>query len=211
MSAEVQMVTVNGQRFPWIQGHGLDPEAVLELTRFIWGYAWRYRIAGLQSGYTPEDLAQEGFVGALEAARRFQNRPGGKFMSYAAPYIHGRIVRLFGRADVKTPPPEHVSMDTAAEGEAFALAQPGDSDPAADYESAERVATARAILGQLPRVVALILLLFYTMDHAANKGISRCGAIGKALGLAYKTVSNRHFDGIRAARAVAQKLNIYAA
>ncbi|KRU24041.1 RNA polymerase sigma-70 factor [Clostridium sporogenes] len=44
--------------------------------------------------YSYEDLFQEGYVGLMKAANRFDSTRGAKFSTYAYPYVDGQILRM---------------------------------------------------------------------------------------------------------------------
>jgi RNA polymerase sigma factor (sigma-70 family) len=48
-------------------------------------------------GVPVEDLFQEGFIGLMEAAKRFDPDKGNRFSSYAVPYIRGYMLTLIGK------------------------------------------------------------------------------------------------------------------
>lgn len=86
-----QVIPMNGRMYRWNALEGLDPEICLEVEGYIrkraWGYALRTRLAGLEV----EDLVQEGWAGALRAARRFNLQAGAKYLTYAAPWIEAAM------------------------------------------------------------------------------------------------------------------------
>lgn len=67
-----------------------DPPAVRpeDYLRLVEAIARDYRAPGMDS----EDLVQEGYVGLLEAARRFDTARGSGFRSFAEPRIRGAIL-----------------------------------------------------------------------------------------------------------------------
>ncbi len=97
------LIRIQGRDYTWEPGQGLDPEAVLTLTRFIWREALRYAGPGAKVGLTVEDLVQEGRHGALVAARRFDPEKGQRFITYAVWWIRCRLLEALRKHVVTIP------------------------------------------------------------------------------------------------------------
>ena len=96
-------ITVQGQPYVWSPEEGLDPQVVLTVHRFIWREALRYEATGRRIGLEVQDLVQEGQQGALIAARRFDPAKSQRFITYAAWWIHARILDALRRPMVHIP------------------------------------------------------------------------------------------------------------
>lgn len=88
-TAEILPVTVQvgGRSFLWTPGTGLDPAVVEACVPFVAREANRLRGVARSRGLSTEDLIQDGCVGLLEAARRFDPLRGTTFLTYACWWV----------------------------------------------------------------------------------------------------------------------------
>lgn len=165
------MIEDRGSRWAWSPEEGLDPQIVQTVDAFIWKLANRYSRLGHRSGLTLEDLVQEGRVGALEAARKFnpQLGEGCTFLTFAWWSIRNHLQGAIRTGvDVGLPRRDYVArirtgqdlpqvlhLDHHLFGDAQAptlgetLADPG--DPRETVESQHLQQVVQAALGRLPR------------------------------------------------------------
>ena len=97
------LITVQGRAYIWTPEAGLDPQVALTVHRFVWREALRYEATGRRIGLEIHDLVQEGLQGALIAARRFDPAKGQRYITYAAWWIHARILDALRRSMVHVP------------------------------------------------------------------------------------------------------------
>jgi RNA polymerase sigma factor (sigma-70 family) len=97
------LVQIEGRDFVWTPEEGLDAEAVMTVDRFIWWKAHTLRRTAAQAGLSMDDLAQEGRLGALRAAKRFIPNDNNNFLSFACYHIMQRMHDALGLRDVYVP------------------------------------------------------------------------------------------------------------
>ena len=178
-------VLVNQASYACSGGEGLDGAAVLELDHFIYREGYRLLEAYPHSDLDIEDLLQEGRIGALGAARRFDPTRKVKFLTYAAFSISAAMREAIGRGTIRTPRgARRVSMvyldaplqeDEDGSREAFTQLDP--YDLGAEAERRDLLARVLACVRQLPERPGAMLLR-YAQDEslaaiAKDLGISR--------------------------------------
>lgn len=102
------LVTVGKAAFVWTPMGGLDPAAVLQLEGWITAKAARMRYVAAKAGYAIEDLVQEGRLGALEAARKYDpfhvgedgQLSGCGFLTFAKFTMLHRMLDVLRRGDL---------------------------------------------------------------------------------------------------------------
>ena len=97
------LVHIEGRDFTWTPEEGLDTEVVMTVDRFIWWKANALRRPAAQAGLSVDDLAQEGRLGALRAAKRFIPNDNNKFLSFACFHIMERMHTAIGAHEVYQP------------------------------------------------------------------------------------------------------------
>lgn len=100
-TAPVQ-VEVAGQLFWWRPGEGLDPAVVETVKGWVWREARKFEFI-CSSNFTLEDLAQEGFVGALVGAQRFNPNKNVKYLTYAAFWVRQALLEASKVTHVRIP------------------------------------------------------------------------------------------------------------
>lgn len=76
-------VTINQERL-WLKNKGIVYKMI--------------RRKGLKDSDMEDDLAQQGFIGLINAATKYEIGCGVKFLSYAIPFINGAMFRYMGTA-----------------------------------------------------------------------------------------------------------------
>lgn len=104
------LVEVDGTHYFWSPETGLDPAAVDSIHRFICKRAKRLENLGAARGLSVADLIQEGRVGALEAARRFDATQGNAYITYAAFWIKQAQLQALRLGAVHVPTRRHDEM-----------------------------------------------------------------------------------------------------
>ena len=108
-------ITVHGQAFLWRAGTGLDPDAALALRGYIVGKARRFHAAVGDQGLDMDDLIQEGLMGALEAARRFDPAHGNGFLAYASFWVQRNLHAAINKGLVHMP--ERARLQSLVDGD----------------------------------------------------------------------------------------------
>jgi RNA polymerase sigma factor (sigma-70 family) len=85
---------VNGKNFEINEEDGLDPNTALAIEYLIIKLAKPYMGVARCLGYERGDLVQEGFIGALEAAKTFRPDGGASYPTWAAYKILEKIRHL---------------------------------------------------------------------------------------------------------------------
>lgn len=98
-----RLIQIQGTEYVWTPGEGLEPEAVQEVDLFIWQQANRLRIPALKAGVSLDDLVQEGRLGALRAAQKYDPGKGANFLTYASWWIRQRMLEALSNGDVSIP------------------------------------------------------------------------------------------------------------
>ena len=96
-------VTVNKKEFSYTLETGLNPKAVLQLDAFIHREALKFLHSYPFSSLDLEDLIQEGRLGAIYAAKRFNPTRGVQFITFAAFYVRSRMREAIGEGVIHTP------------------------------------------------------------------------------------------------------------
>ncbi len=98
-----RVVAMNGRGYAWDAAKGLDPSVALEVEGFIRKKAWGYTHRGALAGLEFEDLVQEGWTGALKAAKKFNPEAGANYLTYAAWWIDAAMKEALSRPIIRTP------------------------------------------------------------------------------------------------------------
>jgi RNA polymerase sigma factor (sigma-70 family) len=96
-------VLIQGKMYAWDPKQGLDPAAIPTVSGYIHQEAFKLERLALKSGHTVDDLIQEGHIGALMAARKFDPCQGLNFLSYASPWIRAYMLATVRRGIVVVP------------------------------------------------------------------------------------------------------------
>lgn len=161
-------------------------EAVNELAtrnlRFVVAMARRYR----DRGVSVADLVNEGNVGLLRAARRYDERRGVRFVTYAAWWVRQSILEALRRQGELVPAPRsagtrrrrraYVFLDAASPdgGRRAVLDRLGDARGASADRKAEEGALRELIercMATLPEREARVLRRYYGLDGAPAAGL----------------------------------------
>lgn len=186
-----------------------DEAALAELVsrnlRFVVSVARRYRGRGLSLS----DLVNEGNVGMIRAARRFDGDRGVRFVTYAAWWIRQAILEALTRRRESAEPPAPsapsrrvVRLSLDAPDPAGASLAERTPDPGAEPPDApvHRRALRRAVsrsLASLPEREARVLELYYGLDGGAPRDL---GTVASRLDVSRSRVRQLRDQGLRRLR-----------
>lgn len=97
------LVEVQGRFYVWSPEEGLDPAVVLTVRGYIYQQALRLAGPAHGLGLSLDDLIQEGNLGALMAARRFDPARGVRFLTYAGWWVKQRMLYVLGKDTISIP------------------------------------------------------------------------------------------------------------
>lgn len=97
------LVEIQGRPYVWSPEEGLDPAAVLTVKGYIYKQALRLAGPAYGLGLSLDDLVQEGHLGALMAARRFDPTRGVRFLTYAGWWVKQRMMAALGQDTIFIP------------------------------------------------------------------------------------------------------------
>lgn len=183
--------------------HDGDEGALEELVsrnlRFVVSVARRYRGRGLSLS----DLVNEGNLGMIRAARRFDGERGVRFVTYASWWIRQAILEALARRDTVEPPAEkssgsgrRLSLDASEPGGATLAertADPGAEPPDAPVQ---RRALRRAVersLQSIPGREAEVLRLYFGLGGTESRTL---GAISRELSVSRSRVRQLRDRGL---------------
>jgi RNA polymerase sigma factor (sigma-70 family) len=181
------LVPIQGRDYLWTPEQGLDPEAIQTVDLWIWRGANRLRQVAARCGLSVDDLAQEGRLGALRAARDYDPARGAKFLTYAYYWIRHYMLSALQTGDVSIPErsrdalrlsggmPVVLSLDTPLPGweQDLAALLPGDPDPEPDQVLDRTKARLREALGRLKaREREVLVRRFYRGETLDAIGLS---------------------------------------
>ncbi len=181
----------------WAASAGLKPEVVLEVDGYIRKQAYaRSRMAAF-AGLGVEDLIQEGRVGALKAAIKFNPSVGTKFLTYAAFWINAAIGEAVQQRTIRTPRGNAqvlvMSYDEpiqGKDGEESGTRRDSLADEAMDFiqeaTRAEAMGRIRRALSCLEARDRKILIQHYGLSGQAPKSLQE---IAHELGLSRQRIS----------------------
>jgi RNA polymerase nonessential primary-like sigma factor len=109
------LVEIQGRHFVWSPQEGLDPAVVLTVRGYIYQQALRLAGPAFALGHSIDDLVQEGNLGALMAAQRFDPRRGARFLTYAGWWIKQRMLAALGQDAISIPPRTREALRKAGE------------------------------------------------------------------------------------------------
>lgn len=137
-----------------------------------------------QSGVDGEDLAQEGLLGLLSAARTFRADGGATFRTYASVCVRHRLISAVQRTAQKVEPLPLEWEDTE-KGERYDVHDTAEVDPAqlvVQREEARRLySRLRERLTPLEYKVLMLYLGAYTYEEIARRLDIRAKAVDNAL------------------------------
>jgi len=96
-------VTVNHRDYAYSPENGLDREAVIALDAFIYCEALKFLHSFPGCSLDLEDLVQEGRIGALHSAKRFDPKRGVQFITYASYGIRAAMREAVDKKLIHTP------------------------------------------------------------------------------------------------------------
>lgn len=105
-------VEAAGKVFWWRPGEGLDPAVVETVREWVWREARKFEFA-CSGDFALEDLAQEGFVGALIAAQRFNPNKKVKYLTYAAFWVRQALLEASKITHVRIPKGQFAKLKKA--------------------------------------------------------------------------------------------------
>jgi len=172
-------VKVNGKQFRHTQANGLSAEAVLELEGFIRSEASKYLHSFSGCSLDMEDLVQEGRIGALKAAIRFNPGRNVQFITYSSWYVMAAMREAVNRGMIHTPRGQKQVRVSLMDSEKLGALE--SVDPVCIAEELERRDLYERALEQikkLPEARASLILRYIhgdeTMaDIAKDLGVSR--------------------------------------
>jgi len=97
------LVEVQGRIYVWSPQEGLDPAVVLTVRGYIYQQALRLAGPAYALGHSLDDLVQEGNLGALMAARRFDPSREVRFLTYAGWWVKQRMLATLGQDTISIP------------------------------------------------------------------------------------------------------------
>jgi len=185
-----RQVAMRGATYGWDVIGGLEPAVVMAVIDHIQKKAWSYYAWARRAGLEVDDLVNEGVLGALRAAARFNPDAGAKFLTYGSWAIDAAMREALARPLVRTPagaPFARVdSLDEPVEGDASHGAghpdwerdhQPGPHELSAAAEDRERV---RRALPRLALRDRQVLALHLGLDGHAPRPLQ---AVARELGV----------------------------
>jgi len=159
----VVFVTVNERPYRFTPGAGLDLEVVTEVRGSVGRLANHYarRCGAVQA----DDLFQEGMLGAMTAARRFDPGVGLDFGAFAYTHIRGAILGSLQDRIVRAPgggpwvPMVQLDLPTGGPGEGAGVGELADAtDTAGQVESGILAGEILARIRALPERASVLLL-----------------------------------------------------
>jgi len=207
------LVDVQGRSFIWSPRDGLDPAVVFTVRGYIYQQALRLKGPAHTLGLSLDDLIQEGNLGALLAARRFDPDKGVRFLTYAAWWVKQRMLAALGQDAISIPArtreilrkagelPPCASLDiSVGSGEDGAWVDLLAGDEAGLQSSAEaqdlRGHLHRA-LGKLPMKDRALLVRRYGLGGHPEESLE---ALAVAMGLTRETMRHRQVKAERRLR-----------
>jgi len=171
-------VTVNKNDFSYTHENGLDGAAVLQLNAYIHREALKFQNSYPFSSLDLEDIVQEGRLGAIKAAKRFDPTRGVQFITFAAYSIRAGMREAVGKGLIPTPRGQKsvpVSLlDSQQLGSLEAFDQ---SDLTEDLEKQDLLERALVQINKLPVARASLLLRYANgetlAEIAKDMGFSR--------------------------------------
>jgi RNA polymerase sigma factor (sigma-70 family) len=212
------LVEIQGQPYVWSPDEGLDPAVVLTVRGFIFQQAHRLAGPAHGLGLSIDDLVQEGSLGALMAARRFDPMRGVRFLTYASWWVKQRMMAALGQDTIFIPIrtretlrkagelPPCASLDLpvgSEEDQAWVDLMPGDAPclqaSAEALDLREQMLRAIDLLSSADRA---LLVRRYGLEGHREESL---GVLSGALGVTRETVRQRHLKAERRLRRLMRK------
>jgi RNA polymerase sigma factor (sigma-70 family) len=207
------LVDVQGRSYLWSAEDGLDPTVVFTVRGYIYQEARRLKGPALSLGVSLDDLVQEGTLGALLAARRFDPDRGVQFLTFAAWWVKQRMLAALGQDAISIPPrtreilrkagalPACASLDIpvgAEEDGAWVDLLVGDEAGTQVLAEARDLKTRlHDALLKLPREERTLLVRRYGLGGRPAESLE---VVAEGLGLASETVRHRQVKAERRLR-----------
>jgi RNA polymerase sigma factor (sigma-70 family) len=207
------LVDVQGRSYLWSQEEGLDPTVVFTVRGYIYQQARRLEGPARSLGVSLDDLVQEGTLGALLAARRFDPDRGVQFLTFAAWWVKQRMLAALGQDAISIPPRTREILRKAGELPACASLDipvgAGEDGAwvdllAGDEAGTQVLAEARDLktrlhdaLLKLPREERTLLVRRYGLGGRPAESLE---VVAEGLGLASETVRHRQVKAERRLR-----------
>ncbi len=197
-----QAVLVNGKPFQWTPEGGLDLSAAGEIIFFVRKLAMTYlpRVRG--QALTLDDLIQEGMIGAMVAARRFDPGRGAKYLTYADWWIRKYlqdalredVVSLSVR-DARAGVPAFVRLDAPVgghgDGYAFVESRGELAQPEAATTLAEVTSSLKALQEALEGLAPMARDILRRRFGLDGVGPEILESIGQSYGLSRERIRQR--------------------
>ena len=207
------LVDVQGRSYIWSPQDGLDPTVVFTVRGYIYQQARRLEGPARSLGVSLDDLVQEGTLGALLAARRFDPDRGVQFLTFAAWWVKQRMLAALGQDAISIPPRTREILRKAGELPPCAsldIAVGAGEDGAwvdllvGDEAGTQVLAEARDLktrlhdaLLKLPREERTLLVRRYGLGGRPAESLE---VVAEGLGLASETVRHRQVKAERRLR-----------
>ena len=178
----VTSVRVNKNNFSFTHENGLDGAAVLQLNAYIHREALKFKHSYPFSSLDLEDIVQEGRLGAIKAAKRYDPARGVQFITFAAYSIRAAMREAVGKGMIHTPRGQKgvpvALLDSQQLGSLEAFDQ---SDLTEDLEKRDLLERALVQIKKLPEARASLLLRYANGETLAE--------IAKAMGFSRQRAS----------------------
>lgn len=212
------LVNVQGRFYTWSPQEGLDPDVVFTVRGYIFLQAKRLEGPAQSLGLSLNDLIQEGSLGALLAARRFDPSHGARYLTFAAKWIKQRMLLALGQDAIsipartrealrkagKLPPCASLDLPVGSEEDgAWVDLLVGDEEGGQDAAEARDLAThLQMALGKLAKQDRALLVLRYGLEGTSPSSLE---TLAVAMGVSRETVRHRQLKAERKLRRLMRK------